>query len=221
MFTSARAVLGAILLAAGAAGCDPGAPSEGEPLGEADEALCSGYVVANTMVRAGTIHFETPKYLIDTVEAWGPHTLLLAIDQNIGVELEVQHAPGVQITKEKLTKTLQQSIGFSLSRNFEVTASASTVVDEGWYKRLEAYPAFQAITWELWQDACGPFGAARLATGTVYRPKGVYFRSVILARGPEKEPERQTPTRGSITAISSPVGAEAVGIHEGDDERGE
>lgn len=215
MTKSAALVLGTIVLAASAAGCDPDAqassPSEGEALGEAEEALCRGYVVANVVPREGSSYFISPHYLLDSAEAWGPQTLLLAVDRAVESRISIERSPSVQIEKKKLTKSLQDSLGYSLAKSLELTASSSTVVPEGAYRRLEAYPTFQRITWDLWQDACGPLGAAHLASGAVFRPFGVYFRVVELVRAPEGEGPEEVPP--SITAISSPiVGAEAAGI---------
>ncbi|APR82408.1 Hypothetical protein A7982_07757 [Minicystis rosea] len=233
MSTSARIFLGALVLTTAVGGCDPDASarSDDEPVSEADEALYGDYFVTNVVPREGTSYFVSPNYLLDTSEAWGPQTLLLAVDRTIVATILLQQAPAVQVEKKKLTKTLQQVLGMNLAQGFEVTASSSTVVDEGWYKRLEAYPSFQTITWDLYQG--GPFGPAYVTSGTVYRPLGVYFRTVVLAKGSKKgeksfpEPPALPPPPpplpplggrerqpGSITAIGVPVlGAEAVGIH--------
>ncbi|MFT3766810.1 MAG: hypothetical protein QM820_15035 [Minicystis sp.] len=220
MNTSAGRVVGAVLLATFTAGCDPGdgafARSEAEPVAEATQALYDGYYVANVVPREGTFYFVSPHYLLDSSEAWGPQTLLLAVDRHVQAQITFLRQPSVQIDKGKLSKSLQNTLGFSVQREVEVTASSSTVVDEGWYKRLESYPSFQMITWDLYQSS--PFGNFYVASGAVYRPLGIYFRTVVLVRGkkPDEEevaePEIIEP--GSITAIGVPaLGAEATGLN--------
>lgn len=194
MITSAGFVLAAFLLTASVAGCDPGAPSEGEPVETGEQALCNGYVVTNLVARQGSVPIDAPQYLLDSTEAWGPQTLLLSVDRHVAPQITIASQPGVQIQKEKLTKSLQHTVGFSLTHELEVTASSSTVVEEGTYARMEAYPSFQVITWDLWLDACGAFGGARIGSGAVYRPMGVYFKVVVLARSqrrPKGSPSTQ------------------------------
>jgi hypothetical protein len=203
MINRAGFVLAAVLLAASVVGCDPDARNDEAPAGEAEQALCNGYVINNLATQAGSFHLDAPQYLLDSTEAWGPQTLLLSVDRHVTPQITVAAAPGVQIQKDKLTRTLQTTVGFSLSHELELTASSSTVVDEGTYARLEAYPSYQVLTWDLWLDACGPFGGARLGSGAVYRPMGVYFKVVVLAsssRRPVGAPATQ-PGPG----LSSPI----------------
>ena len=42
-----------------------------------------GYVVANVVPREGSSYFISPHYLLDSAEAWGPQTLLLAVDRAV------------------------------------------------------------------------------------------------------------------------------------------
>lgn len=214
MIRSAGFVLAAALLAVGVIGCDPDARDEVEPLGEARQEQCGGYVVTNVVPQQGVVHFVAPQYLINSSEAWGPQTLLLAVDRRVSAQLVVHSVPGIQIEKDKLTKTLQTILGYSLTHEFDVTASSSTVVDEGWSERLEAYPAFQVLTYDVNLDTCGPYSGLKIGNGAVYRPVGVYFQVVVLVQGPKKiEDEQRRPQPGSITAMGQPVlGAEAVGI---------
>lgn len=214
MTRSAGIVLGVIVLVASAAGCAPDAPTFEEAVGEAAQALCRGYVVANVVPREGSVYFISPHYLIDSTEAWGPQTLLLAVDRQVTPQLSIQRSPTVQIEKKKLTKSLQDTLGYSLSETLELTASSSVVVAEGSYRRLEAYPTFQMVTWDLWQDACPPWGPAKLASGAVYRPFGVYFRIVDVVRGPRGE-DGEGPDEVPSSAVPSlsPGEIEAI-IHE-------
>lgn len=208
MIKSAGFALAAFLLCAGAAGCDPGARSDGDPLGEADQELCSGYVVTNLATQSGTFHIDSPQYLLDSTEAWGPQTLLLSVDRHVAPQITVAAQPGVQVQKDKLTKSLQGTVGFSLTHELEITASSSTVVEEGTYARLEAYPSFQVLTWDLWLDACGAFGGARLGSGAVYRPMGVYFKVVVLATAKGRPPNAGATQPGP--GLSSPIIREEI-----------
>ena len=235
MNASATTVLGVVLLAASMSGCDPDAGasalSDDESVEEADQALYGDYLIANVVPREGTSYVISPTYLLDTSEAWGPQTLLLAVDRTLVAQVVLQRSPALQVEKKKLTKSLQRVLGMNLAEGFEVTASSSTVVDDGWYKRLEAYPSFQTITWDLYQD--GPFGASYVTSGTVYRPLGVYFRTVVLAQGPAKN-NGYTPSStalpppppplpplggrerqpGSLTAFGMPVLSVEAVIHD-------
>jgi len=208
--TTSAVVVSAILLAAGAAGCGPDAESRGEPLGEAEQAQCGGYVVANVVTQEGTVYAISPQHMLDCAEAWGPQTLLLAVDRSVEPQVTIVRSGSAQVEKKKLTRSLQDTLGYSLTKGLELTASSSTAVPEGTYRRLEAYPTFQRITWELWQSACGPWGGMLLATGTVLRPFGVYFRIVDVVRGRTREDDRRAQPPASTG--SPAVTGEAAGI---------
>lgn len=186
------------------------AVEEEEPLAEAEQASWGAYRIANLRPSRGTTYYVEPRFLLESAEAWGPQTLLLAIDRHVSPQVSIQRSPGVQLSKDKITKTLQDSVGFSLSEELELTASSSTVVSQGWYERMEAYPTFQTVAWDLVQDDV--WGARKLASGTVYRPMGVYFQTVVVVRGTGEQGQSDTPRQpGSITAIGQPVlGAEAT-----------
>jgi hypothetical protein len=198
----------ATLMLVGAAGCAPDAP-----LGEAQEGICSGYYVAQLHAEEGTVYVVSPETMVDASEAWGPQTLLLAVDQHLGPQISLQQTPGVQVDKEKVTKSLQRASGVNLTAEVEITASSSTTVVEGAYVRLEAYPTYQRTTWQLWVDACGPNPSSYVTSGAVLRPVGMYFRVVTLVRPPASgsTDAGAGPQPNSITAIGSPVvGYEAV-----------
>lgn len=187
-----------------------GCAVDGEPWAEADQGIWGVPRIANLRPSAGTIGAVDSAHLLDTAEGWGPQTLLLAISRRVQPQVSINTIPGTQVSKDKVTRTLQSAVGFSLTEEVQVTASSSTDVIEGWYERMEAYPTFQAITWDLILD--GLAGATRVANGTVYRPVGVFFRTVVVVHGPGAQglPTAPRPP-GSITAIGSPVlGAEAV-----------
>lgn len=201
-----EAAIAAAALAVTIAGC----AADDELVGEAEEAVWGTYRITNLVVKAGSSYVADPRTLLESAEAWGPQTMLLAIDRHLTPQVSIQRQPGVQLAKDKLTKTLQDAVGFSLSTDTEFTASSSTVVEEGWYERLEAYPTFQTVTWDLVQD--GAWGPTLLARGSVQRPIGVYFRVVVIVRGKGKEGGSERDREpGSITAIGRPgLGFEAI-----------
>jgi hypothetical protein len=184
-----------------------------EPWAEADQAIWGVPQIANVTRRPGTVGYADPEHLLDTAEGWGPQTLLLSVSRTVRAQVTMVQTPSVQMSKDKITRTLQQALGFSLSDEVEVAATSSTDVTEGWYERMEAYPTFQAITWDLMLD--GLAGAQRVASGTVYRPVGVFFRTVILVHGRGYQGiEDDHPQPGSITAIGNPaLGVEATTPH--------
>lgn len=203
----------AALAGALSAGCGAGEPEPELAVEQAEEALEGAYYVGNVRAHPGSHYTVDPGSLLDAAEAWGPQTLLLSIDRSVAPQISIQRTPGAQLSKDKLTRTLQDAVGFSVTEGFEITASSSTVVDEGSYQRLEAYPTFQRITWDLWNDVYGAMSGAPGTPGTLYRPMGVYFRVVTLVKGPGKN-DRPPPQPGSLTPIGKPVvSQEAIGLH--------
>lgn len=173
------------------------------------QALCRGVYVSNVSVRQGSFYSLAPDALLNSAEAWGPQTLLLSVDRRMGSTLTLLRQPAIQVAKDQITKSIQETTGINLIRDIELTASSSTEVPPGSYERLEAYPQYQVITLDLRQDGCGLMPDQFLTSGTIYRPMGVYFRVVVMAGKPAKTEER--PQYGSITAIGVPVvGEEAT-----------
>jgi hypothetical protein len=188
MISSARIVTTAALLVL--TGCSVAAPSgaddEAEDLGLATEAeaQCGGYFVANVNAGGESVYYLTPQFLVDSSEGWGPQTLQIAIDRHFAPQFFFSAQPGVELQRDKVTKTLQNTAGYSITTDTELTASSAHEVLPGAYERLEAYPTFQSIAFDVYVAACGPFGARYVARGLCLKPRGVFFRVVTYVDPP-------------------------------------
>jgi hypothetical protein len=180
-------------------------------LGAAAEAQCGGLYVSDVTIHDGSVYFVSPASLLDAAEAWGPQTLQVTVDRLIGTQVSYLQQPSVQVQKDKLTRTLQEATGVTLLNDVELTASSSTVVPQGAFERLEAYPEFQRITWDLREAACGVFRDADVTPGTAYRPTGVYFRIVVGQAAPAASDARApAPAAGASTPVPIPIEASGV-----------
>jgi hypothetical protein len=162
------------------AACGPSAEPD---VGTATEAWCRGYYTSNIVARDGTVFFISPDRLATSAEAWGPQTLSLSVDRHFAPQVSYQETPGVTLDRNKVTRSLQAAVGFSLTTDTELTAVTSVLVPTGAYYRLEAYPEYQLVNWDLRRDPCGPVPDAFVTTGAVYRPVGIYFRVMVFVGG--------------------------------------
>ena len=198
-----------VVFTAAAMGLSACAAPGDEDTATASQALCGDPYVTNVSVRPGSVYNMSPDSLLNAAEAWGPQTLLLSVDRRLGSTFTMLRQPSVQIAKDQITKGIQETTGINLIHDIELTASSSTEVPPGSYERLEAYPEYQVITWDLRQSGCGFARDTYLTSGAVYRPMGVYFRIVVMQGHPDHEGKH--PQYGSITAIGVPVvGEEAT-----------
>jgi hypothetical protein len=145
-------------------------------LGVAGEAWCQGYVVDNVVVGAGAVPSVAPGDLADAADAWGPQILTLSVDQGFSPQVSYQTSPSVSLDEEKVTKSLQNALSFSLTTSVNLVAQTSVAVPTGAYYRVEAYPEYQVVTFDLRVDPCGPTPGSLVTTGSVDRPIGVYFQ---------------------------------------------
>jgi hypothetical protein len=176
---SAQATIGALFLGLGVAACSAGGPS----LGVAEEAYCRGYYVDHVVARDGTAFFISPDFLAQATEAWGPQTLSLSVERDFSPEVSYQESPSLERERDKVTRSLQAALSFSLSTSVGLVASTAVLVPTDAYYRLEAYPEYQVVDFDVRQDPCGPMGDVLLTTGSVYRPIGIYFRIMVYVGG--------------------------------------
>jgi hypothetical protein len=173
---------------------------EDAEIGTAPQAMCAGAYLANIVYQPNPACAISPDLLLDSTEGLGPLTLLLSVNRHFGPRIQYQSEPSVTIDKGKVQKTLQEVTGVSFNHEYDLVASSSHEVAKGEYERLEAYPTFQVITWELRQDACAFAPDELITRGAIYKPLGVYFR--IVDGHSEPQQARQY---GSITAIGEPA----------------
>lgn len=168
--------LGALFVTLACAAC-------GESVGVAEDAYCRGYYVTRVAARDGVVFFVSPDHLLQSTEGWGPQTLALSIEKDVAVEISFENAPSVSRERNKITQSVQASIGFSLTHEIDLIASNAVLVPTDAYYRVEAYPQYQVVDFDLRREACGPMVDALLTRGSVYRPIGVYFRTMIFVGG--------------------------------------
>jgi hypothetical protein len=215
--TSKRKILcGAWFLAISGAACDGGPTADGE-VGTAVAAWCRGYYPANIAAHDGTVFFLSPDHLASSTEAWGPQALSLSVDRHFAPQVSYQEAPGVSLERDKITKSLQSSTSFSLTTDTELTAVTSVLVPTGAYYRLEAYPEYQLVSWDLRRDPCGPMPDAFVTTGAVYRPVGIYFRVMVFVSGAWNALSPPSPSEMPVPPTLGGLSGPVAGAHGGPD----
>jgi len=212
MTSKAKILSGAGFLAISGAACAGGAPADGD-VGTAVEAWCRGYYAANVVARDGTVFFLSPDHLASSTEAWGPQALSLSVDRHFAPQVSYQETPGVSLERDKVTKSLQSSVTFSLTTDTELTAVTSVLVPTGAYYRLEAYPEYQLVDWDLRRDPCGPMADAFVTTGAVYRPVGIYFRVMVFVGGAWNALSPPSPSERPVPPTLGGVSGPAAGAH--------
>jgi len=183
MRSERAAVVGSMLLAGSSVTCSAPPPDPGSSEGTAAEAYCGGLYVARVARRAGTVSYVSPESLATAADGWGPQTLSLSVDQGFQSELTYADTPSLAKTKNSLTRTIQQAVGSGLTTTVNLTAASAVLVPTDAYYRLEAYPEYQVIDWELRADACSLLPDTLITTGSVYRPVGVHFRVLDFVGG--------------------------------------
>lgn len=179
MSVSARSTFGALFLGLFCATCSADGPS----LGVAEQAYCRGYYVNHVVAREGTALFLSPGHLAQATEGWGPQALSLSVERDFSTEVSYQESPSVSRERDKITRSLQAALSFSLTDETDLVASTAVLVPTDAYYRLEAYPEYQVVDFDVRQDPCGPMGDVLLTTGSVYRPIGIYFRIMVYVGG--------------------------------------
>lgn len=175
MTRSLQAALGVALLCA--------ACSAPRRLGTAQEAWCQGYVVQNVVAQAGSVCFVNPSALAVATEGWGPQLLSLTVDQGFSPQVSYETEPSVSIDQDKVTTSLQKELEFSLTASVNLQAETTVAVPTDAYYRVEAYPEYQVLTFDVMVDPCGPTPGSFLTSGSVDRPIGVYFRVMDYVGG--------------------------------------
>ncbi|MFT3765288.1 MAG: hypothetical protein QM820_07205 [Minicystis sp.] len=173
-------IVWAALVAGTIASC---AGSEADPLGSAEEPWCSGIYVTHAMRRPGTLIFVSPETLAVSTDGCGPQALALSVNESFSPQVSYQVSPSISKQKNNITKSLTHAVGFSVTATISLTASTVVLVPTGAYYRIEAYPEYEVIDWQLRADACGPNADFLVTTGTVYRPIGIHFRISVLVGG--------------------------------------
>jgi len=218
MTSNAKAFLAASLVslsfsAAACAGPRTGAPPADSDVGTAVEAWCHGYYVDHVVAHDGTVFFVSPDHLADATEGWGPQSLSLSVDKGFSPQTSYQATPSVAIQQDKVTKSLQAAVGFSLTTSTNLVAATSVLVPTDAYYRIEAYPEYQLVGWDLRLDPCGPMGDAFITTGSVYRPVGIYFRVMEYVGGAWNALRPPSPSEIPVPPTLASPGSQGAGSH--------
>jgi hypothetical protein len=201
MGSKARTFVGAALVLGAA--CGAPRTEDQAPLGTAAEAWCSGLYVDHLSAQAGSVLLVTPDQLATATEGWGPMSLSLTVDQGFSPQVSYQSSPSLQREQDKLTATLQTAVGFSLTTSTNLTASTTVLVPTDAYYRLEAYPEYQVLDFDVRSDACGPMPDELVSHGTVRRPVSIYFRVMVFVGGEWNALHPPDPASGAGGAAAS------------------
>ncbi|MDI1476510.1 hypothetical protein [Polyangium sp. y55x31] len=142
-----------------------------EAEGDADVAeamgeICRGRIlIEDVTFLPETIHWEDPAHLLSASEGAGPRNLSLSIASSVTAEVSVT------IAKTPADSDISKAVGFNVSEQFTLEANSTILVPAFGYARLEAYPLYQPIVWNI---VCGRHGLT-FGSGIVYKPIGVYF----------------------------------------------
>jgi hypothetical protein len=183
MKASLKAALIAALPWAACAAPDPFAPADHAGVGVAAGAWCQGYYVDNVVAEDGVVFWVSPNALAVAADAWGPQLLSLSVDQGFSPQVTYQELPSVSVDDDKITTSLQKALSFSLTTSVDLTAETSVAVPTDAYYRVEAYPEYQVVDFDVQVDPCGPSPATFVTPGSVYRPVGVYFMVMDFVSG--------------------------------------
>jgi hypothetical protein len=179
------AAVAAMLVARGTVGCSaPGAePGAGARLGVAEQLLCGGVYVTHAARRAGTIFYVGPETLATAADGWGPQTLALSVDQGFTTQVDYDLPDNFKKLQDQIKKSVATVTGFDLTESVDLIASTAVLVPTDAYYRLEGYPEYEEIDWDLHVEACGPWPDRFVSTGAVYRPVGIHFRVLDFVGG--------------------------------------
>lgn len=151
--------------------------------GSAAQPFCSGIYVDHVVAEPATVAFVSPDCLVQAAEGWGPQTLGLSIEHDFSPQLSYTDIPSLSKSKNDITRTVQRAVGFSVTQSIDLDATSLVQVPTDAYYRLEAYPTYQVVRWDLRADACGFSPDALLTSGAAYRPVGIDFRVMAHVSG--------------------------------------
>jgi hypothetical protein len=146
-------------------------PNAGERTGE------QSVSIQNVTVIAGTFHWEGPLHLLQFAEGCGPQTLNLAVSTSVTPIVSTSTSTTTVVNDA----TVSSAVGFSSSQSTLLAASANVPVPTDSYARVEAYPAFERITWDVVGTPGGynvPGFPVLLGTGELDKPVGIYFKVI-------------------------------------------
>jgi hypothetical protein len=150
-----------MLLALAIAGCSV---ERGEALGRAPLALAPGFFIGNVLVEPATYHTNSPANLLASAEGAGPRTLNVAVSTSVSPEVSYTG------TRTPSHEDISKALGFSLTQTYLLSADSAVLIPVNAYARVEAYPAFQRVTWQV----LGP-DATVWGSGTAMKPVGIFF----------------------------------------------
>jgi hypothetical protein len=151
--------------------------------GSAPAPLCAGIYVDHVVAEASTVAFISPDCLVQAAEGWGPQTLGLSIEHDFSPQISYTDLPSLSKSKNDITRTVQRAVGFSLTHTIDLDATTLVQVPTDAFYRLEAYPTYQVVRWDLRADACGFSPDMLLTSGAAYRPIGIDFRVMVWVSG--------------------------------------
>jgi len=144
-----------------------GTPGHGEEnvSGTSQGFITDLFPIGDVVVDPATYHWADPSLLLATSEGAGPRTLDVSVNAAV--------TPHVSYTGTRTPERAQIStaLGWDVGETVALQAETSVLVPVDAYARVDAYPAYQRITWAV----LGPAPGVVLGTGTAYKPIGVYF----------------------------------------------
>jgi hypothetical protein len=143
------------------AGCSS---ERGEVVGRAPLALAPGFFIGNVLVDPATFHTNNPASLLASAEGPGPRTLNVAVSTSIEPEVSFTG------TRTPAHSDISKALGFSVTQAYSLSADSAVLIPVNAYARVEAYPAFQRLTWQVF----GP-DATVWGNGSTLKPIGVFF----------------------------------------------
>jgi len=138
---------------------------------EAQSEVCRGRIlIEDVTFLPDTVYWDDPAHLISVAEGVGPRNLSLSIASTVAAEVSVT------TTRTPADSEISAAVGFNVSQAFTLEANSTILVPTFGYARLEAYPLYQPIVWNI---VCGRHGLT-YGTGMVYKPIGVYFATTSV-----------------------------------------
>jgi hypothetical protein len=139
--------------------------------------------VDHVVAEASSVTCVAADCLAQAAEGWGPQTLSLSIDHGFSPQVSYTDLPSLSKSKNDITRTVQHAVGFSVTQSVDLIATSLVQVPTDAYYRLEAYPSYQVVRWDLRADACAFRPDALLTSGAAYRPIGIDFRVMVFVSG--------------------------------------
>lgn len=115
--------------------------------------------------------------MLQFAEGCGPQTLNIAVSAGVTPVVTTSTTTATSVNDS----TVSEAVGFNLSKSTLLVAGSSILVPTAAYARVEAYPAFERITWDIVGTSGGysvPGVPVLLGTGAVDKPVGVYFKVI-------------------------------------------